>query len=117
MATIYHITTPDAWHRAQASGYYEADSLKTQGFIHCSNAQQVPRVANHLFRGISGLILLHIDTAHLRSRVVWENLDGGEEPFPHVYGPIEVEAISRVSSFEPAPDGSFDHHGEALGTK
>jgi uncharacterized protein (DUF952 family) len=109
VATVYHITTEHQWHDTQGQKQYEAESFQSEGFIHCSDANQVVRVANHLFKNIRGLKLLHIKTELLRSRLVYENLEGGEELFPHVYGPINLDAIVSVSSFEPGADGTFDH--------
>lgn len=109
VAIIYHITTEHQWHDTQGQKQYETESFQAEGFIHCSDANQVVRVANHLFRNTRGLKLLHIKTELLRSRLVYENLEGGEELFPHVYGPINLDAIVCVSSFEPGADGTFDH--------
>lgn len=112
MRVIFHITTAGAWREAEQRGRYEAPSLASAGFIHCSNRHQLVRVANHIFRRTTGLVLLHIDTKMLASPVIDENLEGGPEPFPHVYGPINLDAVARVTAFEPAEDGSFDHHHE-----
>src|SRR5690625_65879 len=76
---IYHITTPEAWDEAKHTGAYQADSLTTEGFIHCSTAEQVANVANTLFRGARGLIPRHIDPARLTSPLTYENLKGGDE--------------------------------------
>lgn len=73
---IYHITTREAWESAQAGGVYRAASLETEGFIHCSEAHQVIRVANVLYAGQRGLVLLRIDPGRLVSRVVYENASG-----------------------------------------
>jgi len=102
------------WSEAVKRGRYEARSLTTEGFIHCSDRGQVIRVANSIFRSTGGLLLLHIDRERLRSPVVYENLEGGTEMFPHVYGPINLDAVRRVTPFEPAEDGSFDHHAAEL---
>lgn len=104
---IYHITTQGAWAPALSSGLYTADSLSTEGFIHCSDANQVAWVANTRFAGRTDLLLLVIDPAHLRAEVRYENLEGGAERFPHVYGPIPVGAVLRVSTYVPGPDGRF----------
>jgi len=98
-------------------GRYAPESLEREGFIHCSNPQQVIRVANALFRGIRGLVLLHVEVERLSSPLVYENLEGGFELFPHVYGPIELEAVRTVTGFEPAADGRFDHHSADLGNE
>ncbi len=97
---ILHITTPADWERAQRDGSYTADSLQTEGFIHCSEPQQVAWVVNRHFKGRTGLILLHIDRSRLDADVRYENLEGGEQLFPHVYGAIPVSAVVKVTPLE-----------------
>ena len=104
---IFHITSQAAWAEAQACGEYTADSLPTEGFIHCSDAHQFLWVANQRFRGREDLVLLHIDPTRLEAAVRYENLEGGTEQFPHVYGPIPVAAVIDVTRFRPAQDGTF----------
>ena len=104
---IFHITSRTAWDAALGAGIYEADSLKTEGFIHCSTAEQYIWVANQRFRGRTDLVLLHIDDRRLRSEVRYENLEGGAPLFPHVYGAIPITAVLNVTPFLPHPDGTF----------
>lgn len=104
---IFHITSRAAWDSALGAGIYEADSLATEGFIHCSTADQYVSVANQRFRGRTDLLLLHIDPARLRSVVRYENLEGGEQLFPHVYGAIPISAVLNVVPLLPLEDGSF----------
>ena len=79
----------------------------TEGFIHCSDAHQVVWVANQRFRDRQDLVLLEIDPARLTVEVRYENLEGGEQLFPHVYGPIPVVAVVQVMPFRPGADGTF----------
>ena len=104
---LLHITTAPAWNAAQAQGAYLADSLAAEGFIHCSTPTQVVWVANMRFHGRTDLILLHIDPSKLDADVRYENLEGGEWLFPHVYGPIPVSAVVAVTAFRPSADGTF----------
>ena len=104
---IFHITSRAAWESALGAGIYEADSLPTEGFIHCSTAEQYVWVANQRFRGRQDLVLLHIDPARLRSEVRYENLEGGATLFPHVYGVIPIGAVLNVTPFLPGTDGTF----------
>lgn len=117
METVFHITTEEEWAQAVERGWYKAESLATAGFVHCSNGDQVIRVANSIFRGVHGLVLLHISVESLSSPIVYENLEGGTELFPHVYGPIELAAVRSVKAFEPAEDGTFDHHSADIGAE
>lgn len=104
---IYHITTQTAWAEAQAIGFYEGDTLKTQGFIHCSKANQVLGVANARFGGREDLVLLGIDEAELDAECRYENLEGGMHLFPHIYGALQLTAVQQVFPFPPRADGSF----------
>jgi uncharacterized protein (DUF952 family) len=104
---IFHITSRAAWESALGAGIYEADSLKTEGFIHCSTADQYIWVANQRFRGRTDLVLLHIDPARLRAEVRYENLEGGDTLFPHVYGAIPIGAVLNVVPLRPGDDGTF----------
>ena len=108
---IFHVTAREDWHVAQASGSYQLSTrgktLAEVGFIHCSTADQVTRVANLLYRGVSGLVLLVIDRARVTSPIRDESPDGGPERFPHIYGPLNLDAVVEVLPFEPNPDGTF----------
>lgn len=105
--SLYHIATRADWEAAQSLGSYQADSLATDGFIHCSTHAQVLATASRFFRGQPGLVLLVIAPQRLRSEVRYENLEGGEELFPHLYGPLNLEAVTGVYPFVPDADGSF----------
>lgn len=97
MNVILHIATPEAWADAIATGAYTADSLATEGFIHCSEERQLAWVVQKHFPGRTRLLLLRIDAARLEAEVRYENLEGGSELFPHVYGAIPVSAVVDVS--------------------
>src|SRR5512147_2789577 len=98
---IYHITSRSAWSDARERGDYRADSLETEGFIHCSTEQQVLPVARKFYAGQEGLLLLVIEPALLGPELKWEPPTGGTPPpgvpegdlFPHIYGPINLDAI------------------------
>ena len=99
---IFHITTGAEWDAAQGVGEYRAASLETEGFIHCSLPTQVNHVADWFYRDIPDLVLLCIDPAELTSELRWEpSADSFAGEFPHVYGPIAIDAV--VMSFPWAP--------------
>ena len=102
---IYHLTTPEAWETAQAIGHYEAPSLAEEGFIHCSaDEAQTLRVAERLYAGRNGLIVLDVDTVRLNAEVKREPSRSGEI-YPHIYGRINPEAVMRVRALELDADG------------
>ena len=104
---IFHITSAATWATAQAGGAFTADSLVSEGFIHCSEADQYCWVANQRFRGRQDLVLLHIDETRLQARVERENLEGGERLFPHIYGALNLDAVVQVTPFTPTASGEF----------
>jgi uncharacterized protein (DUF952 family) len=95
---IYHITTKSEWEAAQKNGRYEAPSLQTEGFIHCSKAEQVPGVLDRYYAGIKNLIKLTIDPSKLTSGLKYEMAPSVNEAFPHVFGPINLEAVVKVEA-------------------
>lgn len=104
MSFLYHITPVSTWEAAQKKGCYDFDSLKSEGFIHCSLREQVSAVANKRFKGRDDLLLLQIDSAKITSPVKFE---GSPEKFPHIYGPLNLDAVSKVFPFEPDSSGQF----------
>lgn len=96
MATIYHITTASEWNEAKERGFYEAPSLKAEGFIHCSEAAQVAGVLQRYYTGQTGLVKLHIDTNKLEAPLKYEVAPSINETFPHVYGLINTDAVVDV---------------------
>jgi uncharacterized protein (DUF952 family) len=112
---IYHITLRSAWIEAQKRGEYRAASLETEGFVHCSTNSQILPVAGKIFKGQRSLLLLVIDPSLLTSELKWEPPSGETPPgvpegdlFPHVYGPINLDAVAKAVDLESTPDGSYD---------
>jgi uncharacterized protein (DUF952 family) len=111
---ILHITSRAEWNEAQLRGEYIAPSLQTEGFIHCSTEKQVLQVANAFYRGRTDLVLLNINEAKLISALKWEPPAGKPAPghsaldkFPHIYGAINLSAITSVLDFTPDADGGW----------
>jgi uncharacterized protein (DUF952 family) len=111
--TIFHITERSSWAVAQAAGEYVAESLGTQGFIHGSTVGQVVETANLFYRGQDGLVLLCIDPSAVASVIKHEAATSGGHRadaglFPHIYGPLNLDAVTRVVDFPCRIDGGFD---------
>jgi uncharacterized protein (DUF952 family) len=96
MAFIYHITTKEDWDAAKEKGFYTAPSLETEGFIHCSEEHQVNGVLDRYYRGKSNLLKLVINPQKLRSELKFELAPSINENFPHVYGPINLDAVAAI---------------------
>lgn len=107
MNLILHITPKIDWETAVPTGEYRADSLDREGFIHCSTVAQVLLPANALYHGREGLVLLCIDADRVEATVVYEDCYQSGQAFPHIYGPLNVDAVVKVVDFPPGADGSF----------
>ena len=104
---LYHITSGREAEDARQRGVYVPAAFDREGFIHCSYAHQVVAVANRIFRGRTDLVLLEIDRARLNCRVVDENLEGGAELFPHIYGQLRMDAVIAIREFPCDDEGRF----------
>jgi uncharacterized protein (DUF952 family) len=105
---IYHLALARDWESAQADGRYAVSTLgrtlEDEGFIHASRADQWAGVRERFYAGVTEpLVLLVIDPARLAAEVREEPVPGLTETFPHVYGPIEVEAVVEVRALPVAP--------------
>ncbi|MEA5569611.1 DUF952 domain-containing protein [Calothrix sp. UHCC 0171] len=105
MNTIHHITQRLAWENAKLAGSYRADSLKTEGFIHCSRRSQLIKTANKFFKNQTNLVLLYIDQNKVQAEIKYEPADN--DLFPHIYGELNVDAVYQVIDFEADTTGLF----------
>jgi len=90
---IFHITDQATWQKVKHSTLYEGDTLSSYGFIHCCLSEQIDGVLKNWFKGKHDLVIVEIDPEKLISPVEYENLESGKETFPHVYGPINLDAV------------------------
>jgi uncharacterized protein (DUF952 family) len=117
MTLIYHITTRSAELQARQSGEYRAESLASDGFIHCSQVFQILGVANAFYAGQNDLVILVIDPLRLKSQTKFEapvhprqsaSAPASDNLFPHVYGPINFNAVDKVVDLPMNAHGGFD---------
>ena len=103
---IYHLTERARWARSQAEGRHTGSTrgveLEDEGFIHCSTAAQWPGVRARFYADVDDLLLLHIDETLLTEPVVWEQVGDAPGVFPHVYGPIPLDAVVEVERLRAA---------------
>jgi uncharacterized protein (DUF952 family) len=100
MTTLYHLAERPDWAAAQAAGSYEKStrgvSLAEEGFIHCSRRHQVRGIADLLFEDAADVVLLVIDSDRLTVEVRYEPAVPGGEAYPHIYGPLPLEAVTEA---------------------
>ncbi len=95
---IYHLALSSDWEAARATGDYRISTrgvtLEQEGFIHASRADQWPVVRERFYADVTEpLILLTIDPARLTADLRVEFVPEADDSFPHVYGPINLDAV------------------------
>ena len=79
--------------------------------LDASAAGQVALVANAFYQGEPDLLLLVIDTDRVTQEIRYERVPGQDQPYPHIYGPLNVAAVVQARPFQPGPDGQFSFRG------
>ncbi len=93
---LYKIMSKQEWEKAQAQGIYEGSEVdRKDGFIHLSAAHQVRATAQKHFSGKADLVLISVREENLGPSLKWEASRGGDL-FPHVYGALQLSAVSEV---------------------
>jgi len=106
-ATVYKIMDADAWRAAETQGrFFGAPVDLADGYIHFSSADQVAETAAKHFAGKDDLVLVAVAVAALGEALKWEPSRGGDL-FPHLYGPLALEAVTAVW---PLPLGADGRH-------
>jgi uncharacterized protein (DUF952 family) len=102
----FHLLPVGAWIDARASGQRAPDSLRTEGFVHCTDGwEALVETANRHYRDATGPFLaLTVDLARVGSP--WR-YDDPQRVYPHVYGPIPLHAVLAVRPTPRALDGRF----------
>jgi uncharacterized protein (DUF952 family) len=105
---IYKICPASAWREAERQGVYRgsADDHR-DGYIHFSTAAQVPETARKHFFGQTGLFLIAVDAGALGEALRWEP-SRNNELFPHLYGDLELGAVTSILELRARADGSHD---------
>jgi uncharacterized protein (DUF952 family) len=105
---IYKICPASAWREAERQGVYRgsADDAR-DGFIHFSTASQVAETAKKHFFGQTGLFLIAVDADKLGQALRWER-SRNNELFPHLYGELDLGAVTGVLNLHARSDGSHD---------
>ncbi len=111
MSIILHIAKRSDWENAKREGTYAAASLASEGFIHCSTVAQTVETANRFYRGQPDLVLLVINEGLVKAEVRYESpadtRADSADGFPHIYGRLNVDAVTSEYDFVPGANGAF----------
>jgi uncharacterized protein (DUF952 family) len=99
------------WPEIQKSGEYSPESLKTEKFIHCATPKQLGFIANKFFKETR--IVWVIDPNLVSSPIKYEQGINGDL-YPHIYGPLNLNAIIAKFEMHPKSDWTYDVPEEFL---
>lgn len=104
---IFHLVTTKRWQKALIEGRYSPDSLKTEGFIHCSTWEQLLESAELYFKEEQELVVTFIIEKHVKKDLVWEK-GRNDQDFPHIYGEFPFAAVETTKVLVRNADGKFE---------
>lgn len=111
---ILHLLDRSEWNAFVRTGVHRPPSLETEGFVHCTGDDHLMLdVANRFYLGLPDPVVITIDESLLSSTTKWEPPApvpegwNGTPLFPHVYGPLELSAVTRVRGLHRDPDDRF----------
>ena len=107
MQRTYHITSAIEWSQACKTGFYTPKDFGRDKFIHLSYIGQLLTVAHRFYAGQNGLVILAIDSSKIKDGLIEENLEGGQELYPHFYGVLPIDAVIDAIAFPCDTDGGF----------
>jgi uncharacterized protein (DUF952 family) len=102
---IYLLMSPDDHDRAVREGMWAPESLREEGFIHASPADQLSRVANKHYSRFDELRVVALRVDRLIAEIRWEPAAGSL--YPHIYGPANMDAVGRVTTVRKDVDREF----------
>lgn len=109
--TIYHIAFRTDWDAAAAAGEYRVSSrgrtLEDEGFLHASTENQVTGVANAFYADAEDLVVLIIEPELLAAPLKYEPAPGTDQLFPHIYGPLNLDAVVGTAELGRDAEGRY----------
>ena len=106
MPTTFHLTPREWWNASERREPLGAPSLADEGFIHCTTgaAEMVATANRHYRDDPRPFVILTIDLDLLSCP--WR-MDDPSGIYPHIYGPIDREAIVSVADAPRDDAGAF----------
>ncbi len=102
---IYLLMTAIEIEAARGAGSWVSGSFASEGFMHASPYPQLERVANKHYRQKVDVHVVWVQVNLLTSELRWEPAAGSL--YPHLYGPLNFDAVVRIEPTERNADGTF----------
>ena len=106
MRETFHLVPETVWAIRDPASPYEAASLATEGFVHCTDGEQALGVTFDRYYAADPRAFMAL-TVDLDALDVPWRYDVAGSPYPHIYGPIRPEAVCGVSRVDRDADGRF----------
>lgn len=104
---LFHVTTHEEWKKYQTNRNYEPESLESKGFIQCYTGSQIADAANRLYPDKDQILLLVIDVSIIREEIKYEKDEEVGEKFPHIKGPLSINAVIDKIDIRAEDNGKF----------
>ncbi len=105
---IFHLSKKTWWEKQRDLDVYHSENFHEEKFIHGSTRAQLHTSANTYYGHEPSIILLHIDTEQLTAELKYELSPSRQQFFPHIYGPINKEAILTVEELHKNPGDTWN---------
>ncbi len=103
---IYHFALEKSWKKQLKEGNYKPDSLNKQGYINASSWEQIKATYYKHFSRPNQLLIIVIDPLKVKSEIKYENSSEGDQLYPHIYGPLNQDAISKIETVRLDSEGN-----------
>ena len=106
MRLAYHGTPKRYFDSLDPLKPYVPEPFGREGFIHTTEGREAVSITltKYYQSSVEPWVVLYIDQDRVTSPIRY---DDPAEVFPHIYGPLNREAIVAVRSIERAADGTF----------
>lgn len=101
MKTIYCLVPKSDWQQWEGKDHYLPRDYEQEGFIHATQGEELlTKVADRVYADYTGeLFVLLVDEEKISSPVKYEQAKDGFL-YPHIYGPLQQEAIVDVREMQ-----------------
>jgi uncharacterized protein (DUF952 family) len=102
----FHLVPEDVWRARSTRTEYLPEAYEADGFIHCTDGEdEVISVGNRYYTSDARpYVVLTISRERLTSPVKYEDPAG---IFPHIYGPLNLDAVVEERPVLRDADGTF----------
>ena len=106
----YHLAPLEVWERQKTAGSYLPEAFDADGFIHATNGlERLLWVANAFYTSDEcPHTVLVLDVSKLTSPLRYDDED---RHFPHIYGPLNVDAVIGELAVHRGENGAFTGFG------